>query len=84
MFKYFVSAMSSRAWSRNFVTVTSLDLAKNLVTLMSSATCSNCFWIGLAESKNLVTVISFAAWSKNLVTVVSRNFVTETSLAAAN
>ena len=55
-----------------------------MVMEISSATCSNWCTIGLADSKNFVTVTSLAAWSKNLVTVVSKNLVTVMSLAAAS
>ena len=55
-----------------------------MVMEISSATCSNWCAIGLADSKNFVTVTSLAAWSKNLVTVVSKNLVTVMSLAAAS
>ena len=55
-----------------------------MVMEISSATCSNWCTMGLADSKNLVTVTSLAAWSKNLVTVVSKNLVTVMSLAAAS
>lgn len=64
--------------------MTSLDLAKYLVMAISSWTWSSYCLIGMALSKNLVTVTSLAAWSRNLVTVVSRNLVTVMSLAAAN
>jgi len=55
-----------------------------LVKAISSSSESSCFMMGFAESRNLVTVMSLAAWSKNLVTVTSRNFVTLVSLAAAS
>ena len=42
MFKYLVSLISSSAWSRNLVTVTSFDLAKYFVMARSSCTDSNC------------------------------------------
>ena len=84
MFMYLVTAMSSWACSRNFVTVTSLDFAKYFVIAISSSTTSSCYAMGAADSRNLVTVTSLAAWSRNLVTVVSKNFVTVISLAAAS
>ena len=61
MFKYFVTAISSWACYRNFVTVVSLDWAKYLVIAMSSSICSRCLWIGCAASRNLVTVTSLDA-----------------------
>ena len=45
--RYFVTAISSAAWSRNFVTVTSFS-ARNLVTEMSSATWSSIWNIVLS------------------------------------
>lgn len=58
---YLVTAMSSWACSRNLVTVTSFDLAKYLVMAISSSTYSSCFWMGMAASRNFVTVTSLAA-----------------------
>jgi len=61
MFMYLVTAISSSACSKNFVTVVSFDCAKYFVMAISSSTWASYLEMGRAESKNLVTVTSLAA-----------------------